>query len=98
MAFHGVLAGERPPASDLRVHVRLGGYAVAGSSGAPVSLPRVRGEAGLHFDTEGLSDLVVERHPRSASLRFMSVVDSGPVLLAAFGLSPAQDALTMVMP
>ncbi|NOY90438.1 MAG: hypothetical protein GXP55_04440 [Deltaproteobacteria bacterium] len=98
MAFHGILAGERPPATDLRVHVRLGGYAVASSTGGTVSLPRVRGDAGLHFDTEGLSHLVGQRQPRSASLRFMSVVDSGPVLLAAFGLSPAGDSLTVVMP
>ena len=98
MAFRGVLANEHTPTTDLRVHVRLGGYAVVSRSGASVSLPRVHGDDGLRFDVQGLSELVGQREPQSASLLFMSVVDSGPVLLAAFGLSPASDALTVVMP
>jgi len=98
MAFRGVVAGERMPASELRVHVRLGGYAVASNAGRSVSLPRVRGDDGLQFDVAGLSRLVDQRNPASASLRFMSVVDSGPVLLAAFGMEPTSDALTMVIP
>jgi len=98
MAFRGVAAGERLPPSEMRVHVRLGGYAVVSAAGTSVSLPRVRGEDGLQFDVAGLSQLVDQRSPGSASLRFMSVVDSGPVLLAAFGMEPTSDALTMVIP
>lgn len=88
---------ERDRSQQVRVLVRLGGYSVNRDGGATATIPRVRGEEGLQFDVDGLEAAAGESI-RSAQVRFMSSVEAGPVLWAAFRVAPSGAPLRLVLP
>ncbi|MGE0785769.1 MAG: hypothetical protein AB7S26_08775 [Sandaracinaceae bacterium] len=76
------------------LYVRLGGFSVRVPSGRIVELPRLRGEDGLRFDLRGLETLVADADAaeRPASLRYMSSVEWGTVVDAAFHMRPRPES------
>jgi hypothetical protein len=78
------------------IYVRLGGYSLDTRRGL-TKIPRVRKEDGLHFDVDTLAKKA-EPHGAPGSLGFMTVVDAGPVMSAAFRLAPEDQPLTLLLP
>lgn len=80
----------------LSLFVRLGGYTLHRHR-ASLDIPRVRDDAGLHFDVATLEARASASARLPAALRYMSGVPWGTVLDAAFRLRPEPAPLSLVL-
>jgi hypothetical protein len=86
-------SGETP---DLKLRVRLGGYSIDVGHGV-TDIPRVRDDAGLHFDVTTLHAQAAARSPRSAAISFMPDVAAEQVLLAMLQVVPSRAPIDLVI-
>jgi len=80
----------------VELFVRMGGYTLE-RRGRSLDIPRVRDEAGLHFDVAALERAARDHGDSPAALRYMGVVEWGVVLDAAFHLRSEPGDLHLVL-
>ena len=95
--LHVTFAGISPiPATELKLRIRLGGYSLS-LGGATLDIPRVKGEAGWHFDVERLRAAAEKRIVKSAAVSFMADVAAEQVLVALFQVRPGKNPVELVV-
>jgi hypothetical protein len=80
----------------LALFVRMGGYTLNRGQSS-IDIPRVRGANGLRFDVASLEQRARAAGRVPASLRYMSAVDWGTVVDAAFHLRSEPGPLSLVL-
>jgi hypothetical protein len=93
-----VLATVDPAAEtpDLKLRVRLGGYSLDVGHGV-TDIPRVRDEAGWHFDLPALHAQVSKRTPRTAAVSFMTDVAAEQLVQAMREVMPSKAPVDLVI-
>lgn len=72
--------------APLHVRLRLGGYSVAGRHGGEVSIPRVHGDEGWHFDRSTLASTISRRSFDRAAIEAMGSIDASELYAVADSL------------
>jgi hypothetical protein len=84
---------------DVAVRVRLGGFTFVVAGVGATDIPRVLdAEQRLRFDAPALARSAETARYDTASVSFMSAVQAGPVLAAAFGVAPRTRPITLILP
>jgi hypothetical protein len=93
-----VISGLDPAtdSADLKLRVRLGGYSIDVGHGI-TDIPRVRDDAGLHFNVSALSVQAATRAPRSAAVSFMPDVAADQLLLAMLQVAPSRGPIDLLI-
>lgn len=83
--------------ADLSLRVRLGGYSVE-LGGAEQELPRVRSDAGLHFDLEALQSTLARAQAKRARVSFMHGTQTQTLLKALACVAAASPRIELLLP